>query len=156
SATSSISVAPGTRRRCRPISSSSPTSNGPGSRSSTASAADRSTTTARWSSWHGGAAQTSEDASMNAARSCGRTADGCMSTVPWRRFEHVNASSAHQRLLLDVADLDRRILQAEQARTRPVQGDRINELAAVRREQLRVLTELSGARDDVRAELTRV
>lgn len=68
----------------------------------------------------------------------------------------MNASSAHQRLLLDVADLDRRILQAEQARTRPVQGDRINELAAVRREQLRVLTELSGARDDVRAELTRV
>lgn len=68
----------------------------------------------------------------------------------------MNASSAHQRLLLDVADLDRRILQAEQARTRPAQGDRINELAAVRREQLRALTELSGARDDVRAELTRL
>lgn len=68
----------------------------------------------------------------------------------------MNASPEHQRLLLDVADLDRRIQQAERARTTPAQGPRINELAKERQEQLRELTTLTGARDDARTELTRL
>jgi len=68
----------------------------------------------------------------------------------------VNASPENQRILLDVADLDRRILQAERARTKPVQGPRITELVAIRQEQLRELTALTGARDDVRTELARL
>jgi len=68
----------------------------------------------------------------------------------------VNASPEHQRILLDVADLDRRIAQAERARTKPSQGARIGELAAIRQEQLRELTALTGTRDDVRTELTRL
>jgi predicted nucleic acid-binding Zn-ribbon protein len=68
----------------------------------------------------------------------------------------VNATPEHQRLLLDVADLDRRIQQAERARTTPPQGQRINELAKERQEQLRELTSLTGARDDARTELTRL
>jgi predicted nucleic acid-binding Zn-ribbon protein len=68
----------------------------------------------------------------------------------------VNASPEHQRLLLDVADLDRRILQAERARAKPVQGPRITELIAIRQEQLRELTVLTGVRDDVRTELSRL
>jgi predicted nucleic acid-binding Zn-ribbon protein len=68
----------------------------------------------------------------------------------------VNASPEHQRILLDIADLDRRIAQADRARTHPSQAARIGELVAIRQEQLRELTELTGARDDARAELTRV
>jgi len=68
----------------------------------------------------------------------------------------VNASPEHQRILLDVADLDRRIAQAERARTKPAQGARITELVAIRQEQLRELTALTGTRDDVRTELTRL
>lgn len=68
----------------------------------------------------------------------------------------MNASPEHQRILLDVADLDRRILQAERARAKPVQGPRITELVAIRQEQLRELTALTGTRDDVRTELTRL
>lgn len=68
----------------------------------------------------------------------------------------MNASPEHQRLLLDVADLDRRILQAERARAKPVQGPRITELIAIRQEQLRELTVLTGVRDDVRTELSRL
>lgn len=68
----------------------------------------------------------------------------------------MNATPEHQRLLLDVADLDRRIQQAERARTTPPQGQRINELAKERQEQLRELTSLTGARDDARTELTRL
>lgn len=68
----------------------------------------------------------------------------------------MNATPEHQRLLLDVADLDRRIQQAERARTTPPQGQRINELAKERQEQLRELTSLTGARDDDRTELTRL
>ena len=68
----------------------------------------------------------------------------------------MNASPEHQRILLDVADLDRRILQAERARTKPVQGPRITELVAIRQDQLREFTTLTGARDDVRTELTRL
>lgn len=68
----------------------------------------------------------------------------------------MNASPEHQRILLDVADLDRRIQQAERARATPAQGPRINELAKERQEQLRELTALTGARDDARTELKRL
>ncbi|MER7446646.1 C4-type zinc ribbon domain-containing protein [Microbacterium sp. NPDC097977] len=68
----------------------------------------------------------------------------------------MNASPEHQRILLDVADLDRRIAQAERARTKPSQAARIAELVAIRQEQLRELTALTGTRDDVRTELTRL
>ncbi|KNY06911.1 zinc ribbon domain-containing protein [Microbacterium sp. GCS4] len=68
----------------------------------------------------------------------------------------MNASPEHQRILLDVADLDRRIAQAERARTKPTQAARITELVAIRQEQLRELTALTGTRDDVRTELTRL
>ncbi|TFB18153.1 DNA-binding protein [Microbacterium sp. 3H14] len=68
----------------------------------------------------------------------------------------MNASPENQRTLLDIADLDRRIAQAERARTKPSQAGRITELVAIRQEQLRELTALTGARDDVRTELTRL
>lgn len=68
----------------------------------------------------------------------------------------MNASPEQQRILLDVADLDRRLQQAERLRSEPVQGPRINELAKERQQQLRELTELTGARDDARTELTRL
>ena len=72
------------------------------------------------------------------------------------RFDDVNASPEQQRLLLDVADLDRRIQQAERARTQPANASRINELAALRQTQLRELTALTGTLDDARAELRRL
>lgn len=68
----------------------------------------------------------------------------------------MNATPEHQRILLDVAELDRRLQQAEKLRANPVQGARINELAKERQEQLRELTVLTGARDDARTELTRL
>ncbi len=68
----------------------------------------------------------------------------------------MNASPEHQRILLDVADLDRRIAQAERARTKPTQAARITELVAIRQEQLRELTTLTGTRDDARTELGRL
>lgn len=68
----------------------------------------------------------------------------------------MNASPENQRTLLDIADLDRRIAQAERARTKPSQAGRITELVAIRQEQLRELTALTGTRDDVRTELKRL
>ncbi|MFB4351117.1 zinc ribbon domain-containing protein [Microbacterium sp. CR_7] len=68
----------------------------------------------------------------------------------------MNASPEHQRILLDIADLDRRIAQAERARTKPSQAARISELVAIRQEQLRELTAVTGTRDDVRTELKRI
>ncbi|MDF2507835.1 MAG: DNA-binding protein [Microbacterium sp.] len=68
----------------------------------------------------------------------------------------MNASPENQRTLLDIADLDRRIAQAERARTKPSQAGRITELVAIRQEQLRELTTLTGIRDDVRTELKRL
>lgn len=68
----------------------------------------------------------------------------------------MKASPAQQRLLLDVADLDRRIQQAERARTKPANAARINELSALRQTQLRELTALAGTRDDAAAELRRL
>ncbi|MEJ1087075.1 C4-type zinc ribbon domain-containing protein [Microbacterium sp. Mu-80] len=68
----------------------------------------------------------------------------------------MKATPENQRTLLDIADLDRRIAQAERARTTPAQGARINELAAVRQQQLGELTSLTGVLDDARAELSRL
>lgn len=68
----------------------------------------------------------------------------------------MNASPENQRTLLDIADLDQRIAQAERARTKPSQAGRITELVAIRQEQLRELTTLTGTRDDVRTELKRL
>lgn len=68
----------------------------------------------------------------------------------------MNSSPENQRILLDIADLDRRIAQAERARTKPTQAARIAELVAVRQEQLRELTAATGTRDDARTELTRL
>lgn len=68
----------------------------------------------------------------------------------------MNASPENQRTLLDIADLDRRIAQAERARTKPSQAGRISELVAIRQDQLRELTALAGTRDDVRTELKRL
>ena len=68
----------------------------------------------------------------------------------------MKASPEHQRILLDVAELDRRIQQAERARTTPAQGPRINELARERQAQTQELTALMGARDDARTELERL
>ncbi len=68
----------------------------------------------------------------------------------------MKASPENQRTLLDVADLDRRIQQAERARTQPAGGARINELAGLKQEQLRELTTLTGVLDDAKAELTRL
>ncbi|KJL19663.1 putative zinc ribbon domain protein [Microbacterium oxydans] len=68
----------------------------------------------------------------------------------------MNASPENQRTLLDIADLDRRIAQAERARTKPSQAARISELVAIRQDQLRELTALAGTRDDVRTELRRL
>ena len=68
----------------------------------------------------------------------------------------MNASPENQRTLLDIADLDRRIAQAERAKTKPSQAARISELVAIRQDQLRELTALAGPRDDVRTELKRL
>ncbi|MFD5214957.1 zinc ribbon domain-containing protein [Microbacterium sp. NPDC058345] len=68
----------------------------------------------------------------------------------------MRATPENQRTLLDIADLDRRIQQAERARTQPVQGARINELAGVRQGQLRELTTLAGVLEDARTELSRL
>jgi len=68
----------------------------------------------------------------------------------------VKANPEHQRVLLDIADVDRRMARAEIARTRPPQAERIAELVTLRQEQLRELTRLAGVRDDVQAELLRV
>lgn len=69
---------------------------------------------------------------------------------------NVKASPENQRLLLDIADLDRRIQQSERARTQPSQGARINELAGIRQQQIGELTALTGVLDDARSELARV
>ena len=68
----------------------------------------------------------------------------------------MKASPENQRTLLEIAELDRRILQTERARTQPANGARINELAGVKQDQLRELTILTGVLDDAKAELTRL
>lgn len=68
----------------------------------------------------------------------------------------MNASPAEQRLLLDLADLDAQMRQAEHSRSNPSQAARVQELLAQRQQQSQELSVRLGARDDIRAELARV
>ncbi len=68
----------------------------------------------------------------------------------------MNASPQHQRLLLELADLDARLRRAEHARTHPAEAARINELIAQRQEQNHELTRLTGVLEDARTELARL
>ncbi|GAA2014328.1 DUF7581 domain-containing protein [Microbacterium ulmi] len=68
----------------------------------------------------------------------------------------MNASPADQRRLLDIADLDARIRQTEHTRKNPPQAGRVHELLARRQELTQELTARLGARDDLRAELSRI
>ncbi|WP_417562476.1 zinc ribbon domain-containing protein [Microbacterium sp.] len=68
----------------------------------------------------------------------------------------MNAAPAHQLRLLDLADLDARIAQADSARAHPPQAARVRELIARRQELTPELTARQGERDDLRAELGRI
>lgn len=68
----------------------------------------------------------------------------------------MKASPADQLLLLDVADIDRRLAQAEAARRNPPQAGRVQELIAQRTTLGRELAARAGARDDLRSELKRI
>ena len=68
----------------------------------------------------------------------------------------MNASPADQRTILEVADIDRRLAQAETTRKNPPQAARISELAAVRQSQTHELTIRTGARDDITSEIARI
>lgn len=68
----------------------------------------------------------------------------------------MNASPADQRLLLDLADLDRRLRQAEAARRNPPQAARVQELVAQRTAQSHELAVRVGARDELQAEVSRI
>lgn len=68
----------------------------------------------------------------------------------------MKASPAEQRILLDVADIDRRIQQAEAKRIDPAKKARIAELQARRSAELHDFTNASGARDDIKTEIARI
>lgn len=68
----------------------------------------------------------------------------------------MNASPADQRRLVEVAQLDARIRQADNARKNPPQAGRVQELLARRQELSHELTTRLGVRDDLRAELSRI
>lgn len=68
----------------------------------------------------------------------------------------MNASPADQRILLDLAELDARLIQADDARRNPAQAARVQELLAQRQEQSQELATRLGVRDDITAELARV
>jgi uncharacterized protein len=68
----------------------------------------------------------------------------------------VNASPADQLRLLEVAELDTRIRQADNARRAPSQAARVQELVARRQELSQELTTRLGARDDLQTELRRI
>lgn len=68
----------------------------------------------------------------------------------------MNASPTDQRRLLEVAELDTRIRQAEAARRNPPQAQRVQALLARRQELSHELTTRLGARDDLRADLARI
>ena len=72
------------------------------------------------------------------------------------RLVGVNASPADQRRLLDLADLDARITRSDSARKNPPQAARVNELLARRQELTQELTTRLNARDDLKAELSRI
>lgn len=68
----------------------------------------------------------------------------------------MNASPNDQKKLLDVADLDARLRQAEHRRTHPPQAARIAELGTDRATRSQELLAVTGARDDVKTELRRL
>lgn len=68
----------------------------------------------------------------------------------------MNASTADQRRLVEVAELDARIRQAEVSRKNPPQAAQVHELVARRNELSHELSVRLGARDDLRAELARI
>ncbi|MER7795862.1 C4-type zinc ribbon domain-containing protein [Microbacterium sp. NPDC096154] len=68
----------------------------------------------------------------------------------------MKASPADQLLLLDVADIDRRLSRAEAVRRNPPQAGRVQELIAQRTALGRELAARAGVRDDLRAELKRI
>ncbi|QAY61330.1 DNA-binding protein [Microbacterium protaetiae] len=68
----------------------------------------------------------------------------------------MNATPAQQKALLDVADLDTRIRQADQARRNPAQAARVHELVTRRQQLTQELTARQGVRDDLRTELKRI
>jgi len=68
----------------------------------------------------------------------------------------VNASPADQLRLVEVAELDARIRQADHARKNPPQAARVQELLAHRQTLSQELTTRLGARDDLRIELSRI
>lgn len=68
----------------------------------------------------------------------------------------MNATPADQRRLLEVAELDTRIRTADAARRNPPQAERVQALIARRKELSQELTTRLGARDDLRADLSRI
>lgn len=68
----------------------------------------------------------------------------------------MNATTADQRRLIDLADLDARIRRADAARRNPPQAARVAELLARRQELSQELAARLGARDDLRVELARI
>jgi len=68
----------------------------------------------------------------------------------------VKASPADQRRLIDLAELDTRIRQADHARRNPPQAGRVQELRAKRQELAQELASRLGVRDDLRIELSRI
>lgn len=68
----------------------------------------------------------------------------------------MKATPADQRALLDVADVDRSIRQADHARRNPPQAARIAELTSQRTTQSHELSVREGARDDIQTELSRL
>lgn len=68
----------------------------------------------------------------------------------------MNATPADQRVLLEVAELDARIRQAEHARANPPQASRVQQLIAQRQVLSQELTARLGVRDDLRSELARI
>lgn len=68
----------------------------------------------------------------------------------------MNANPADQRRLLEIADLDARIRSAARLRDSPPQAAAVKQLLARRQELSQELTVRLGARDDLRAELSRI
>ena len=68
----------------------------------------------------------------------------------------MNASPADQLLLIEVAELDARIRQADHARRNPPQASRVQDLKARRQDLSQELSARLGTRDDLRTELSRI
>ena len=68
----------------------------------------------------------------------------------------MNASPADQARLVEVAQLDARIRQADHARKNPPQAARVQELLGRRQQLSQELSVRLGARDDIRTELSRI